>query len=191
MKFLGSCKLTALESAANWHWLVWINILYGHLFLSIQAVASWTSIMASPMKPVYNEKSAPEEMWFTIQAVLVKLTSTVINNNSGCFLKSLPENAEWMFWRFTAPHHFKPITNTMGAEDNEDTGWERWVTKVAKSGKWTYLVCEIAGKCCQCGIIAKSVHQSVVHGSTTTERAWALLITVGDQIKSDKCESNF
>ena len=78
--------------------------------------------MALPMKLLYNEKSAPEEMWFTIQAVLVNLTSIVINNNSGRFLKSLPENAEGMFWRFTAPHHFKPITNTMGAEDSEDTG---------------------------------------------------------------------
>ena len=50
-------------------------------------------------------------MWFTIQAVLVKLTSTVINNNLWRFLKSLPENAEGMFWGFAAPHHFKPITN--------------------------------------------------------------------------------
>ena len=76
--------------------------------------------MPSPMKSVYNEKSAPEEMWFTIQAVLVKLTSVVINNNLGCFLKSLPENAEGMFWGFAAPHHFKPVTNTMGTEDSED-----------------------------------------------------------------------
>ena len=78
--------------------------------------------MALPMKLLYNKKSAPEEMWFTIQAVLVNLTSIVINNNSGQFLKSLPENAEGMFWRFAAPHHFRPITNTMGAEDSEDTG---------------------------------------------------------------------
>ena len=77
--------------------------------------------MASLMKPVYSKKSAPKEMWFTIQAVLVKLTSIVINNNLGRFLKSLPENAEGMFWGFAAPHHFKPITNTMGAEDSEDT----------------------------------------------------------------------
>ena len=65
--------------------------------------------MASPMKPVYNKKSAPEEMWFMVQAVLVKLTSITINNNSGCFLKSLRENAEGMFWGFAAPHHFKPV----------------------------------------------------------------------------------
>ena len=76
--------------------------------------------MASPMKLVYNKKSAPEEMRFTIQAVVVKLTSIIINNNSGCFLKSLPENAEGMFWGFAAPHHFKPVKNTMGAEDSED-----------------------------------------------------------------------
>ena len=78
--------------------------------------------MALPMKPVYNEKSAPKEMWFTIQAVLVKLTSVIINNNLGRFLKSLLENAEGMFWGFVTPHHFKPITNTMGAEDSEDAG---------------------------------------------------------------------
>ena len=78
--------------------------------------------MASPMKPVYNKKSAPEEMWFTIQTVLVKLTSIIRNNNSGRFLKSLPENAEGMFWGFIAPHHFKPVKNTMGAEDSEDAG---------------------------------------------------------------------
>ena len=77
--------------------------------------------MALPMKPVYSEKSAPKEMWFTIQAVLMKLTSIVMNNNSGRFLKSLSENAEGMFWRFAALHHFKPTTNTMGAEDSEDT----------------------------------------------------------------------
>ena len=77
--------------------------------------------MALPMKPDYNKKSTPEEMRFMIQAVLVKLTSVAINNNLGHFLKSLPENAEGMFWRFAAPHHFKPITNTMGAEDSEDT----------------------------------------------------------------------
>ena len=73
--------------------------------------------MASLMN---NEKIAPEKMRFTIQVVLVKLTSVVINNNLEHFLKSLPENAERMFWGFTAPHHFKPITNTMGAEDSED-----------------------------------------------------------------------
>ena len=78
--------------------------------------------MASPMKPVYNKKSAPEEMWFTIQAVLVKLTSIIINNQSGHFLKSLPENTEGMFWGFAGLHHFKPVKNTMGAEDNEDAG---------------------------------------------------------------------
>ena len=78
--------------------------------------------MASLMKPVYSKKNAPEEMWFTIQAVLVKLTSIVINNNLWRFLKSLPENAEGMFWGFAAPHHFKPITNTIGAEDSEDAG---------------------------------------------------------------------
>ena len=80
--------------------------------------------MTSPMKPVHNKKSAPEEKWFMIQAVLVKLTSisVVVNNNSGPFLKSLPKNAEGMFWGFAAPHHFKPITNTMGAEDSEAAG---------------------------------------------------------------------
>ena len=78
--------------------------------------------MASPMKLVYNKKNAPEEMWFMIQAVLVKLTSIIINNQSGCFLKFLPENAEGMFRGFAAPHYFKPITNTMGAEDCEDAG---------------------------------------------------------------------
>ena len=78
--------------------------------------------MALPMKPVHKKKSAPEEMRFTIQAVLVKLTSIVINNHSGCFLKSLPENAEGMFLGFAAPHQFKPITNTMEAEDSEDAG---------------------------------------------------------------------
>ena len=72
--------------------------------------------MASPMKPVNNKKSAPEEMRFTIQAVLVKFTSVIINNNLGRFLKSLLENAERMFWGFTAPHHFKPITNSMGVK---------------------------------------------------------------------------
>ena len=78
--------------------------------------------MASPMKPVYNKKSAPEEMWFTVQTVLVKLTSITINNNSGCFLKSLQENAEGMFWGVAAPYHFKPVKNTMGAEDSEAAG---------------------------------------------------------------------
>ena len=53
---------------------------------------------------------------------MVKLTSVVINNNLGRFLKSLLENAEGMFWGFAAPHHFKPITNTMRAEDSEDAG---------------------------------------------------------------------
>ena len=48
-------------------------------------------------------------------------------------------------------------------------------------------VCEIADKCSECGIIAKPVHQSVVHGSKTPEeRARELLIAVGDQIKSDE-----
>ena len=41
---------------------------------------------------------------------MVKLTSVVINNNLGHFLKSLPKNAEGMFQGFAAPHHFKPIT---------------------------------------------------------------------------------
>ena len=45
---------------------------------------------------------------------------------------------------------------------------------------------EVADKCSECGIIAKSVHQSVVHGSKTPEeRARELLTAVGDQIKTD------
>ena len=72
--------------------------------------------MASPMKQVHNEKSAPEEMRFTIQAVLVKLTSVVINNHSGRFLKSLLENAEGMFLGFAALHHFKPNNKYHGGQ---------------------------------------------------------------------------
>ena len=45
---------------------------------------------------------------------------------------------------------------------------------------------EVADKCSEHGIIAKSFHQSVVHGSKTPEeRARELLIAVGDQIKTD------
>ena len=45
---------------------------------------------------------------------------------------------------------------------------------------------EVADKCSEHGIIAKSVHHSVVHGSKTPEeRARELLIAVGDQIKTD------
>ena len=48
-------------------------------------------------------------------------------------------------------------------------------------------VCELADKCSERGIIARSVHQSVVHGSKTPEeRARELLIAVGDQIKTDE-----
>ena len=48
-------------------------------------------------------------------------------------------------------------------------------------------VCEVADKCSECGIIAKSVHQSVVHGSKTPEeRARELLMAVGDQINTDE-----
>lgn len=48
-------------------------------------------------------------------------------------------------------------------------------------------VCNVADKCSECGIIARSVHQSVVHGSKTPEeRARELLIAVGDQIKTDE-----
>ena len=48
-------------------------------------------------------------------------------------------------------------------------------------------VCELADKCSERGIIAKSVHQSVVYGSKIpAEKAWELLIAVGDQIKTDE-----
>ena len=48
-------------------------------------------------------------------------------------------------------------------------------------------VCDVADKCSECGIIARSVHQSVVHGSKTPEeQARELLIAVGDQIKTDE-----
>lgn len=46
---------------------------------------------------------------------------------------------------------------------------------------------EVADKCFECGIISKSVHQSVVHGSKTPEeRARELLIAVWDQIETDE-----
>jgi len=46
---------------------------------------------------------------------------------------------------------------------------------------------ELVDKCFECGIIAKSVHQFVVHGNKTPEeRARQLLIAVGDQIKTDE-----
>ena len=46
---------------------------------------------------------------------------------------------------------------------------------------------EVADKCSERGIIAKSVHQSVVHGNKTPEeRARELLIAVWDQIKTDE-----
>ena len=48
-------------------------------------------------------------------------------------------------------------------------------------------VCEVADKCSEHGIIAKSVHQSVVHGSKTPEeKARELLIAIGDQINTDE-----
>ena len=48
-------------------------------------------------------------------------------------------------------------------------------------------VCDIVDKCSECGIIAKSVHQSVLRGNETPEeRVWKLLIAVGDQIKTDE-----
>ena len=60
-------------------------------------------------------------------------------------------------------------------------------------------VCDIADKCSERGIIAKSVHQSVVYGSKTPEgRARELLMAVGDQIRtneqlacSESCFNNF
>ena len=46
---------------------------------------------------------------------------------------------------------------------------------------------EVADKCSEHGIIAKSAHHSVVHGSKTPEeRAQELLIAVGDRIKTDR-----
>ena len=48
-------------------------------------------------------------------------------------------------------------------------------------------VCGVADKCSERGIIARSVHQAVVHGSKTPEeRARDLLMAVGDQIKTDE-----
>ena len=48
-------------------------------------------------------------------------------------------------------------------------------------------VCEVADKCYQCGIIARSVHQSVAHGNKSPEeKARELLIAVGDQINTDE-----
>ena len=48
-------------------------------------------------------------------------------------------------------------------------------------------VSEVADKCSEQGIIAKSVHQSVVHRSITPEEgARELLMAVGDQIKTDE-----
>ena len=48
-------------------------------------------------------------------------------------------------------------------------------------------VCQLADKCFQCGIIAETVHDSVVHGTKTPEdKARELLVAVGDQIKTDE-----
>ena len=48
-------------------------------------------------------------------------------------------------------------------------------------------VSEVADKCSEHGIIAQSVHQSVVHENKTPEEsARKLLIAVGDQIKTDE-----
>ena len=48
------------------------------------------------------------------------------------------------------------------------------------------LLC-VADKCSEHGIIVKSVHQSIVHGSKTPEeRTRELLMAVGDQIKTDE-----
>ena len=128
MKF---SKLTALESTANRHLLdLWINILYGHLFVAIQTVSSQLNIQHG----LANETGLQQKecSWRNVVhdsgSTGEAFKSIVMNNNSGHFLKSLLENAEGMFWRFAAPHHFKPITNTMGAEDSENAVWERWVT---------------------------------------------------------------
>ena len=47
-------------------------------------------------------------------------------------------------------------------------------------------VCQMADKCFQRGIIAKTVHHSVVHGTNPEDKARELLIAVGDQIKTDE-----
>ena len=47
-------------------------------------------------------------------------------------------------------------------------------------------VCQMADKCFQRGIIAKTVHHSVVHGTNPEDKARELLIAVGDQIQTDE-----
>ena len=119
--------------------------------------------MALPMKPVYNKKSAPEEMWFTIHSyghpslspgIFTALSSAPMHlhaysgvtkdGKAFCESKAVTTGstgeaymlseisagkAEGMFWGFAALHHFKPTTNTMGAEDSAEEAvillWQR------------------------------------------------------------------